>query len=785
MKKLLILALVLAMLAFCLTACDISDILGEGSSEGENEGATGGEGENGGETDEGKDENADGSGNESVDGEDNKNDQNSDSSDDMMQGAPDNNNGNEGTENGTPDSGAGEGTNPGVSGGSDGNDGEGDVDEGDDIVVNTNVELAFSDVTIATGIAYPLSKTVTVNGVAKELTYTVDSDKVSVSDYKLVAAASVRKATVTAEADGFVATLTVKAVNVGELVMSDVSLSIGETVALAPSFTSAAGESDITYSFEGENIKIENGSVTALVADSVTLVTATSAYHKATFTVTVLPDSVGKMTVSAPSRIYSNYAPKDIVVSFSDARYASDVTFTCSTPNVFVENGKIWAEGDFAQEVSANIVVKSKYHTETVTVKVSEFVNGVNAEKKIAYYETLMTEENKGGIIFIGDSYFDGYPGSNGLPPFWSDFYTDYADEKAFLMGISSSQIDTWEVAIDRVVFPMEPKEIVFHIGFNDAHHSGNSAYNIATRIIAVLERIHEKLPDTKIYYCSVEPKKNALTNNQFYTSSMVKAPMINAIMEAYAIDNSGWVKFVNTSKLCFKADGSIDQSFYLSTDLSHPTIEAYEKYRTLIEIARGNIEGALTPAQTVEAIKSNQSAVTSAASSAKAEATDTVVLNHNDLTTDITGNGKTFKLANGSNLSNYYSISGYIDVTSLKAANNPHIQFRFGSSRFLFWDSDKNGKFGLGGDSGEAAYANAFDATAGTITIKWQIVFTESTAYWYVNDTLVSTIEGIAPEYFNIGCLGCSIEIYGVELVAKSENESGYNSIIEKLKLS
>lgn len=373
-----------------------------------------------------------------------------------------------------------------------------------------------------------------------------------------------------------------------ELSFGDITLELGGVAQLLESVTVGGKTHCIEYQFGGSSISIENGVITALVPNTVTLVSAKAEDFETEFVV-VVTGGKGTMIIDAPERIYSNYAPKKINVSFSDPAFASDVSFSANDSRVAFKDGSVYATGIFSSPADVKITATSKYHTTTFTVNVATF-NDHSSETKVQWYEeNIIKEENKGGTIFIGDSYFDGKPNSEGTPSFWKDFYTDYTDEKTFLMGISSSQIYHWEIVSERIVYPMEPKEIVLHIGFNDVHSSDRSAYEIATRIIALLEEFREKLPNTKVYYCSVEPKKNALDlGSQFYERSMIFAPMINTMLKAYTYENTN-VIFVDTREIFFNKDGSIKKNYYLSTDLSHPTLEAYDEYRRVIEEARAS----------------------------------------------------------------------------------------------------------------------------------------------------------------------------------------------------
>lgn len=575
------------------------------------------------------------------------------------------------------------------------------------------------------------------------------------------------------------------------LSFGDVTIGIGEKINLVDTVKIGEKSLSMEYSFEGSNISIDNYELTALKYDTTTKITVTAEGFETSFNVTVGGD-VGTMTIDAPKSIYTNYAPKPINVSFSNPAFASEVTYTSSDSRVAFKDGRIYATGAFSKATDVTVSAKSDYHTATFTVKVSEF-NLNNDEATVQYYEkTFIKPENKGGTIFIGDSYFSGQL-KNGKPSFWSDFYEDYTDGKTFLMGISGSQIVNWEVVAERIVYPMEPKEIVLHIGFNDVHSTNRSAYEIASRIIALLEEFRDKLPNTKIYYCSVEPKKNALdSGSQFYEKSMVFAPMINSMLEAYTYENKN-VKFVNTRALFFNSDGTINKNLYLSTDLSHPTLEAYELYKQAIEQARGNSFEELTPSEALEKVGANQSTVNTAAAASKLNSAVYTIENNPKAAAGQTL-AKYFTDKNGNALTTYYSVKGYMEVSDLQD-NGAHVQFRFSNTtndRFLLYDSNSNKKLGLCapflGKSNEAAggsVADALDASGGSVILSWQIIVTRDTAYFFVNETLVLYGTPGAFSYFNISVEMADISFWGVELVVKSEDADSYNTILKEKKIA
>ena len=181
--------------------------------------------------------------------------------------------------------------------------------------------------------------------------------------------------------------------------------------------------------------------------------------------------------------------------------------------------------------------------------------------------------------------------------------------------------------------------------------------------------------------------------------------------------------------------------------------------------------------------------------------------LDHYGSAEHITTNGITYKRPGGSDLTDHYSVSGYISITATDPLNNAHIQFKVSTiARFLLWDSDRNGIYGIGHindrsgydgtndtvsetPSTNPTYPNLYDSKEGTITLKWQVIVTDNIAYWFIDNRLVDTMDNIFPQgmteknkFFNIGVQRADIEIYGMEIVARADDEAGYNAIISVL---
>ena len=418
--------------------------------------------------------------------------------------------------------------------------------------------------------------------------YTVSGSAVTLEGQRITAAAE-GSAEVKFSISGLVFTLPVTVENHGTLEVNGMVIVRGYSEPVSYEFSAKKYDSKLSYYFGNSDkisINAADNTVKGLKTCDEVKVVAVSDDHTDVFSVEVVSKDSAKMIINAPDNVYANYPAKQIEVSFADERFASDVTFEVNNPSVFVENGKIYAKGTFDKEVTVTVKATSKYSSTEFTVKVSTF-NKNDAEKKVQYYENyIIKPENKGGTIFVGDSYFDGYKMDS--LPFWKDFYDDNAsDEKFFLMGISSAQIDTLEIVSERIVYPMEPSEIVVHIGFNDVHHGPLTVNELYARIIALCEQYKERLPGVTVYFMGVEPKKNGYTaGTQYYESSTFKATALTEKMIEYA-EKTDWFVYLDTMPIFVNSDGTINQSSYLSTDLSHPTLEAYDRIREVFREAR------------------------------------------------------------------------------------------------------------------------------------------------------------------------------------------------------
>lgn len=127
----------------------------------------------------------------------------------------------------------------------------------------------------------------------------------------------------------------------GKLTISDIIVKAGEETDINPVFSSEEGKSDITYTFEGNNISIENGKVKGLVASTETVVTAKSAYHQVVFKVTVVANEEDYGTLSIADITVNEGATVDINPQFSLEIGQGDITYTFAGNNIFIQDNKV------------------------------------------------------------------------------------------------------------------------------------------------------------------------------------------------------------------------------------------------------------------------------------------------------------------------------------------------------------------------------------------------------------------------------------------------------------
>ncbi|MBQ3017164.1 MAG: hypothetical protein IJD79_10330 [Clostridia bacterium] len=291
----------------------------------------------------------------------------------------------------------------------------------------------------------------------------------------------------------------------------------------------------------------------------------------------------GKLVISAPTTIFANYSAWNLGISFTKPEYEEDIMYKVSDDRVKIENGSIYAVGEFTDDTEVVVVAATTKHRAEFTVNVRAFTPQYSESLINGGYNTYEAEggtidkakETPGCTVFVGDSYFTEYH--------WKDFYTDFADEDAYLLGIGGSTVDDWFECSERLLFILNPSEIIVHLGFNDTYNEGRcyaTPEALGEMIVELLHIYHEKFPDANVYYCSIE--------TSLYVPDKVfdDAIVTNSIVSAFA-DECDWLTFINTRPILCDDD---TQTIYTEKygEGSHPAVATYDEYKKVIDAARG-----------------------------------------------------------------------------------------------------------------------------------------------------------------------------------------------------
>ena len=112
-------------------------------------------------------------------------------------------------------------------------------------------------------------------------------------------------------------------------------LIVGESKEIVYAFSNEKYKSDIEYSFEGNDIKIENGKVTALVGGKKVMVTAKSKYHETNFAVFTLVASKQSNIVTNEVHCWQDYPDAPLDIYFTDEDERNSAVFEYHTSAVY------------------------------------------------------------------------------------------------------------------------------------------------------------------------------------------------------------------------------------------------------------------------------------------------------------------------------------------------------------------------------------------------------------------------------------------------------------------
>jgi lysophospholipase L1-like esterase len=176
----------------------------------------------------------------------------------------------------------------------------------------------------------------------------------------------------------------------------------------------------------------------------------------------------------------------------------------------------------------------------------------------------------KAQVIFIGDSITQGWEGAG--KEVWTRYY---APRNAVNLGIGGDRTQHVLWRFDNGnLNGLKPKAAVVMIGTNNSNGEDNTVDQIADGITAIVRKLREKLPQTKVLLLAIFPR------SENPSAQRGKVLQVNQIIQKLADDqNVFWVdfgyKFVN-------GDGTIPRE--LMPDYLHLSPKGYEIWAEAIE---------------------------------------------------------------------------------------------------------------------------------------------------------------------------------------------------------
>ena len=173
-------------------------------------------------------------------------------------------------------------------------------------------------------------------------------------------------------------------------------------------------------------------------------------------------------------------------------------------------------------------------------------------------------------LLFVGDSITQNYEQNGPSPnemflPAWEEFF---AAHHALNLGYGGDQTQNvlWRLQHGEVA-GLAPKDVVLLIGTNNTWPRPNSARvqsaaEVTTGVVAVVEELHTRLPGAKILLIEILPSAVS-------TEKSAKDAVVNAALRLrYA--QSAYVRCLDLSSL-FMKDGKLDKTLYFDSQLKAP----------------------------------------------------------------------------------------------------------------------------------------------------------------------------------------------------------------------
>lgn len=169
----------------------------------------------------------------------------------------------------------------------------------------------------------------------------------------------------------------------------------------------------------------------------------------------------------------------------------------------------------------------------------------------------------QGGILFTGSSSIRAW-----------DVAAAFPDHPTLNRGFGGSHISDVLHFMDRIALPYQPETIVFYAGDNDVA-GGKSPRRVLDDYTTFVERIHERLPETRVLFIAIKPSRA----RWHLWPTMAEA---NRLVREHS-DTDPRLEYVDIASPMLEDDSPPPEALFLDDGL-HLSAEGYEIWRQVLE---------------------------------------------------------------------------------------------------------------------------------------------------------------------------------------------------------
>jgi lysophospholipase L1-like esterase len=185
-------------------------------------------------------------------------------------------------------------------------------------------------------------------------------------------------------------------------------------------------------------------------------------------------------------------------------------------------------------------------------------------EREIAAFESQdrANPPPKGAILFVGSSSFRK----------WATLARDFPGKQVINRGFGGSEIADSTALAERIIFPYEPRLIIFYAGDNDLN-AGKSVPEVVADYAAFVKKVRARLPKTRIAFVSIKPS---------IARWHLREKIVAANEQIKAMPGDG-LDFIDIYPLMLGADGKPRPDLFILDGL-HPSAKCYQLWAAAIK---------------------------------------------------------------------------------------------------------------------------------------------------------------------------------------------------------